>query len=224
MTKTRAFLAAAAFAILAAPGAAKAHPHVFVEPRIEIDVAPDGRLQALRNDWSMDEMFSSSVVVDFDKNGDGKLDKDELAAIGKQVAGSIARWSYYTFVRRNGVVVAMQAPPALDVSYDEKRGRLRFQFALKPKEALDVKAGDLSFSNFDDTYFVAFDFKGTKDFVVKGMPAGCRTDMNAPSPDEAAKSWMASIAAIPADAPVPDDGIKFSQVLSTKFQVTCRKG
>lgn len=207
--------------VLAEPISASAHPHVFVEPALRITATEDGHLQSLENVWWMDELFSSSVVVDFDKNGDGTLGKDELAAIGKQVSGSIAEWSFYTFVRKNGVVVAMQPPAAFDVRYDEKRAELRFDFTMKPKAPLDLKGGDVVFSNFDETYFVAFDFKGKDDFTVKHMPKGCRGVTTIPSPDEAAQSWMATISAIPANAPVPDDGIKFSQVLSTKFKISC---
>lgn len=212
-----------ATALALPPSAASAHPHVFVEPKLEITATKDGHLQSLENVWRMDELFSSSVVVDFDKNADGQLGKDELAAVGRQVASSIVEWSFYTFVRKNGVAVEMQPPAVLNVRYDAKRSQLLFDFAMKPKAPLDLKGGDVVFSNFDETYFVAFDFKGAEDFTVRNMPKGCRTDATAPSPDEAAKSWMDTIAAIPADAAVPEDGIKFSQVLSTKFRIACGK-
>lgn len=211
----------AAAVALSGTSVASAHPHVFVEPKLEITATKDGHLQSLHNVWMMDELFSSSVIPDFDANADGKLEKDELAAIGKQVAGSIVEWSYYTFVRKGDVVMEMVGPPTLNVTFDEKRSMLRFDFTMKPKAPLDLRNGDVSFSNFDETYFVAFDFKGASDFTVKNMPKGCHYDMSAPSPDEAAKSWMATISAIPADATVPADGIKFSQVLSTKFRILC---
>ncbi|WP_152045988.1 DUF1007 family protein [Aureimonas psammosilenae] len=221
MKLERIAIIAAAFGM--APVAASAHPHVFVEPKMVVVAGSDGHLKEVHNRWSMDEMFSSGVLVDFDANGDGKLERDELTAIGRQVAGSITRWSYYTFVRNGGVQVAMEGPPVLDVSYDTKAGRLDFDFVMKPKAPVDLKTGGVTFSNFDDTYFVAFDYKDAKQFTVQGMPNGCRAEMDAPNPDEAAKSWMATIAAIPADADVPDDGIKFSQVLSTKYRIACPK-
>lgn len=219
--KLGALLAAAA---VLAPGIALAHPHVFVEPHIEIAATGDGYLKALRNTWRMDEMFSSSVIVDFDANGNGRLDKDELAAVGRQVRGSIERWSFYTNVHEGGVPVTMKASPVLGVTYDDKRSQLVFDFSMTPERLLDLKAGDVAFSNFDDTYFVAFDAKSLSNFTVRNMPKGCRADMSAPSPDEAAKSWMATISAIPADAAVPEDGIKFSEVLSTKFRIRCSRG
>ena len=213
--------ALAALAVLAA-GRAEAHPHVFVTATVEITAGRDHHLESVRNIWWMDELFSSSVVVDFDKNGDGALDAKELAAIGEQVRSSIAEWSFYTFVKVDGQAVAMQKPPKLNVSYDKGRGQLLFDFTMKPATALDLRTAPVTVSNFDDSYFVAFDASAPDAFVTKHLPKGCRTGAATPTQDEAAKSWMATIASIPADATVPADGIKFSDVLSTRFTLDCR--
>ena len=211
-------------ASLGAIAPAAAHPHVFANATVEIVADPDGRLISLHNSWWMDELFSSSVLVDFDKNGNGALDKDELAAIGKQVGSSIAEWSYYTFVTRNGVKVALTAPPTLDVTYDARKGKLRFSFDMKPAQPLALKGATTTVTNFDDTYFVAFDFTGgAKAFSAKGLPKACTTTTAAPTPDEAAKSWMNTIATLGTGDTVPEDGIKFSEVLSTKFSIDCSK-
>ncbi|KAB0680929.1 DUF1007 family protein [Aureimonas leprariae] len=211
----------ASFLLIAGMRTAAAHPHVFVEPHIEVTASRDGHLESLRNVWHFDEMFSASVVVDFDANGDGRLEKDELAAIGKQVRGSIERWGFYTDVHAGASAVKMVAPATLGVSWDTKAAKLVFDFAMRPEAPVDLKAGDVSFSNFDDTYFTAFDFKDMRNLTVRNMPHGCRAEMNAPTPDEAAKSWMATISAIPADSDVPADGIKFSDALSTKYRIRC---
>lgn len=52
---------------------------------MEIVEGPNGTVQEVRNIWRFDEMFSASVVMDYDKNSDLKLDKDELAEIGNTV-------------------------------------------------------------------------------------------------------------------------------------------
>jgi ABC-type uncharacterized transport system substrate-binding protein len=209
-------------ASLGAIAPAAAHPHVFANATVEIVAGPDGRLISLHNSWWMDELFSSSVLVDFDKNGNGALDKDELAAIGKQVGSSIAEWSYYTFVTRNGVKVALTAPATLNVTYDAKRGQLRFSFEMQPAQPLALKGATTTVTNFDDTYFVAFDFTGgAKAFSAKGLPKACTTTTAAPTPDQAAKSWMDTISALGTGDTVPEDGIKFSEVLSTKFSIDC---
>lgn len=191
---------------------------------MEIVAEKAGHLERLHHSWWMDELFSSSVVVDFDKDGNGKLGKAELAAIGAQVASSIREWSFYTSVHHGAELVAMKAPPALDVIFDARRGKLRFSFDMRPQTPLNLKDGTTTFSAFDQTYFVAFDFAGPQSFVAKGLPKGCTTHMDTPSPDEAAASWMATISSLGTNDTVPEDGIKFSEVLSTKFKVDCGAG
>ena len=68
-------------AALAAPAAALAHPHIFAEARLEVVAGEDGTITELRNVWRFDEMFSASVVMDFDKNSNAELDPDELAEV-----------------------------------------------------------------------------------------------------------------------------------------------
>jgi hypothetical protein len=63
-----------------------------------------------------------------------------------------------------------------------------------------------------------------RNFTARGLPSGCRPEMSAPTPDEAAKAWMATISAIPADSDVPADGVRFSDTLSTKYRIRGGKG
>ncbi|MEF2074003.1 DUF1007 family protein [Consotaella aegiceratis] len=215
----------ATIAFAALPTAAEAHPHVFVDATMEIVGTPDGHLAAVHNIWWMDELFSSSVIPDFDKNANYKLDPDELAAVGKQVRSSIAEWSFYTFVRTDKGDVEMQPPPVLNVSYDDKRGQLLFDFTMKPKQPLDMKKQAVSFSNFDNTYFVAFDFKdGIDSFKFTKGPKSCSKKLTVPTPDEAANAWMQQLSQLGVDAEVPADGIKFSEVLSTRMTIDCTSG
>ena len=68
----------ACVALAASP--ALAHPHVFVSSKTEVLYAPDGSVTGLRHIWSFDEAYSAYMVQGLDKNGDGKVTPDELAA------------------------------------------------------------------------------------------------------------------------------------------------
>ena len=75
--------AVVAGAFHAAP--ASAHPHVFAEARLELSINPDGTVKSLRHVWRFDDFFSSTVLIQFDKNKDLKLEKPELEALAKTV-------------------------------------------------------------------------------------------------------------------------------------------
>src|SRR5262249_1313458 len=95
---------------LLAPVAASAHPHIFVEARLEVVGGPGGAIQELRNVWRFDEVFSSSVLMDFDKNTNLKLDPDELKEVGKTVRDSLVEYDYYANLTLNGKPIKVDKP------------------------------------------------------------------------------------------------------------------
>jgi ABC-type uncharacterized transport system substrate-binding protein len=212
-------LAACLAVLLASAGAAAAHPHVFADARMEIVGDTTGKLLSVRNIWRMDELFSTSVVLDFDKNANGVLDDDELQAVGETVRESIAEWSFYTFVRAGGKLVPMDPPSEIRTLYQDNQ--LLMFFEMKAKDQIDLKTQPITVSTFDETFFVAFDFADESSFQLVDMPATCTRSMVVPDEDEAAKEWMSSIAGLGPDEKVPDDGVDYSQVLATRAEIKC---
>jgi ABC-type uncharacterized transport system substrate-binding protein len=76
-------------------GRAHAHPHVFAEARLEVAVAPDGHVEALRHVWRFDELFSSTVLLEFDADTDNRLEEPELEEVASVVTESIAEFGYF---------------------------------------------------------------------------------------------------------------------------------
>lgn len=173
---------AACLSACLAPFSAMAHPHIFAEARMEIIEGADGNIAEVRNIWRFDEMFSASVVLDYDKNSDAKLDKEELAEIGKTVHESLAEFSYYTFVTANGKPVDLGKPDTIHVDY--KDNQVLMFFSMKPQKPLPVK-GTLTFGAWDPTLYTAIDFAKDTDIVVKGTHlAACKHKVVRPDPDE----------------------------------------
>jgi ABC-type uncharacterized transport system substrate-binding protein len=61
---------------------AAAHPHVFIENTVAF-VFDAGKVTALRLAWAFDEVFSDSLLVQFDADGDGTFDDLESRAVGE---------------------------------------------------------------------------------------------------------------------------------------------
>ena len=219
MTGTKRIAAASALAAMVASTAANAHPHVFAESRMEIVGTTDGHLKSIRNIWRMDELFSSAVLFDFDKNADGELDEAELAAVGATVKESIAEWGFYTFVEVAGRDMKMKAPDEIRTLYQD--GQLLMFFEMEAEETIDLKATPATFSVFDDSFFVAFDYVDETAFELFDMPAGCAKAVHVPDPDAAAEEWMAGISMLQPDQAVPEDGVEWGNVLSTRVEVKC---
>lgn len=204
---------------LAATGLAQAHPHVFADSKMEIVGNAEGRLLSVRNIWRFDELFSSSVVVDFDKNGNGKLDPPELEEVGKTVLGSIAEWEFYTFVTIDGKDIKLTPPKQIRGLYDH--GQLTLFFEMTPAEPVDLTKKKVTFSVYDESYFVAFDFADENAYQLLDLPKTCHKSFTKPDPDADASEWMNSVSMLKPDQKIPDDGVNFSQLIATRIDVTC---
>jgi ABC-type uncharacterized transport system substrate-binding protein len=199
-----------------APATAFAHPHIFVEARLEVVAAPDGSIEELRNVWRFDEVFSSSVVMDFDKNTDLKLEPNELAEVGKTVRDSLADYDYYMNLTINGKNITVQKPDIIHVDY--KEGQLLMFFAVKPVEKMPLK-GKLTFGVYDPTLYTSIDFPTDNELAMIGDGfKACKHAVVRPDADEVISENKQSLT----DAFFNDPtGTNMSKLFATRLEVTC---
>lgn len=206
----------AAALMLVAPGAALAHPHIFAEARLEVVSDDKGFIEELRNVWRFDDVFSSSVVMDFDKNGNATLDPDELEEVGKTVRTSLGDYSYYTTLAGDGKPVKVKAPDVIHVDY--QAGQLLMFFAVRPEAPMPLK-GKLTFGVYDPTLYTAIDFAKDEDMATLGDGfKSCTRAVIRPDPDEVLKQNQASLTEAFFNDPA---GTNMSKLFATRLEVTC---
>lgn len=209
--------AMAVLAGLLLPSAASAHPHVFAEARLEIDTSADGRITEFRNVWRFDEVFSSSVVLDFDENADLKLDATELAAISDMVTQSLAEFDYYINVSVDGKDATIELPEAIKVDYQD--GQLLMFFAVVPTRELRLN-GKIAVGVFDPTMYAALDFINDEDMMVTGGATGrCAREVVRPDPDEIIAQNQASLTEAFFETTESSD---LSKLLATRLELDCK--
>jgi ABC-type uncharacterized transport system substrate-binding protein len=147
------------------PAAAEAHPHVFAEARLDVVVNSDGTVKSLRHLWRFDDLFSSTVLMEFDKNADLKLDDAELAEVSNTVHSSLAEYNYFQ------LVILFESEP-------------NAPFALR---------GKVDFGIYDPTFYTAIDFTEDDHMAVSALPAFCKRQVIRPDPDEALAQNQASL-------------------------------
>jgi len=199
-----------------APVPAFAHPHIFIDAKFEAVASADGTLSELRNIWRFDEVFSSSVLLDFDKNENMVLDKSELSAVAKTVRTSLEQYKYYTNVSVNGKAVAMAKPDSIQADY--KDGALIMTFSLKPVQKT-ILAGTTIFGIYDPTLYTAVDFATDADMASSG--AGffhCSRKVVRPNPDEIIAQNQATLTSLFFNDPM---GTNFSQLVATRLEMKC---
>jgi ABC-type uncharacterized transport system substrate-binding protein len=199
-----------------APAVAQAHPHIFAEARLEVVASDDGTIAELRNVWRFDEMFSSSVIMDFDQNANLTLDPEELAEVGRTVLESLEEFDYYTTLTEDGKSIKVGKPDAINVDF--KDGQLLMFFTLKPAETMPLK-GTLTFGVYDPTMYAAMDFATDDDMVTVGDKANaCKRAVIRPDPDQVLADNQQSLTDAFFADPSSND---MSKLFATRLELTC---
>ena len=192
-----------------------AHPHVFAEANLEVAVDAGGTVTSLRHVWRFDDLFSSTVLLEFDGNADLQLDDRELEEVGSVIHESLAEFGYFQFVTRDGKEVAMRAPERIMVLFEDSQ--LTVLFESSPKEPLPL-AGTVDFGVYDPTFYTAIDFYDDDSLVVSGLPAGCTRQVVRPDADEAVAMNQQSLT----DAFFNDpSGNDMTKMFATRLELTC---
>ncbi|MGN7294064.1 DUF1007 family protein [Rhizobium sp. SAFR-030] len=210
----RKWLVAAALTL--APLPALAHPHIFVDARLEVLADDSGHVSELRNVWRFDEMFSSSVLLDFDKNTDLKLDEAELAELGEVMRNSLSEFHYFTTISVDGKPVEIGKPDAIHVTYQDQQ--VLVFFAVKPAAPVPLK-GKLTFGVYDPSLYTAVDFPSDGDLKPEGKAfAACAHKVVRPDPDEVIAENKNTLT----DAFFNDPtGTNMTKLFATRLEVTC---
>lgn len=208
-------LLAAALSATFCTNAALAHPHVFAQARMELKATPDGLIGELRHVWRFDELFTSTVILEFDADKDGELNDAELDEVANVVAGSIADFNYFQNLEVNGIDVGFKKVEQMTVGVED--GELLLLFATVPDQAVKL-ADQPKIGIFDPTFYTAIEFYSESDMVLIDAPAGCSHKMVIPDPDEAIAQNSQSLTEAFYD---PGDTNDMSKILATRMEVNC---
>lgn len=199
------------------PATVGAHPHVFAEARLELTIAPDGSVAKLAHVWRFDDVFSSTVLMEFDKNGDLQLDHKELVDLSHVINSSIAEFKYFQTVLADGKDVKMVRPT--DLAADFVDNRLLIIFTSKPEKPLKLEPGHkVSFGVYDPTFYTAIDYVNDSDMVVKNLPKNCASQIVRPDPDEAIAQNQGKLTDAFFNDPTGND---MSKIFATRLEITC---
>ncbi|HZL31596.1 MAG TPA: DUF1007 family protein [Pseudolabrys sp.] len=183
-----------AVTMLAAAGAASAHPHVFVDGRTEIMFDAQGRMTSIRNVWEFDRAFSAFASQGLDKNGDGKLTTEELAPLAKTNVDSLKHYGFFTILTVGKQRLKLKFPEHYYLHHQDGRLILFFDLPLATPMA---PSASTTLEIYDPEYFVAFTFAKTAPITLYQAPPGCAAAYHPPHALNA--SIMAKLAAVPVE-------------------------
>ncbi|EQB39514.1 hypothetical protein M947_05850 [Sulfurimonas hongkongensis] len=132
-----------------------AHPHIFIDiyPKLNIQ---DTKVTSLSLEWKFDQMTSSVLIMDYDKNKDNKFSKNEIALMKRNTIKLFKDHNYYLKIRENDRYVEIEKLDNFVATID-KAGRLVYSFDLIC--SFEVKDSMLMF--YDKGYYISFMLKKT---------------------------------------------------------------
>ena len=160
----------AAMILVAACGAgtlALAHPHVFVDVDLSIEVAEDGVVRRLRQEWTFDDMYSAFAVQGL-PGPRGEPTPEALAGLAEEMMDKLDGVDYFTTA--SAPDQDLQAIGAEDARVAFEDGRLRLSFSVGLR-AIAGNPQEVSFRVFDPQYVVAITMKEPVRLIG---PAHCR--------------------------------------------------
>lgn len=149
------------------PSLSLAHPHIFIDARLELLFDDQGRAIGIRQEWLYDDLFSLLLTeeMQIDDDADGVLTEDERIILRDFVTGWPPGFDGDLVVVRDGQRVALAEPREQDVQMIQGRvleTHLRpFVRPLPVNEAVAIQV-------YDPGFYTAYDLSAQIVFNGRG--------------------------------------------------------
>lgn len=132
------------------------HPHTFIDvyPTIQ---SKGKKVTHIHFKWIMDEMTSSMLIMEFDQNGDMKIDRNENHYIYKNYFTLLADSDFYTKIKLKDKLQIFPKPINFKASI--QNNRICYSFEIKT----DYNIDELMIDFGDPDFFIAMMLK--KEFL-----------------------------------------------------------
>ena len=113
---------------------AAAHPHAWIDVRVAV-LFEAGRIVGLRQTWLFDEYYTAFATEGFDRDRDGRPDRDQLDALLAENLRNLADYDTFTRVTAAGQRVAVAAPVEASSRMVGSRLEMSFRLPLKDRKS-----------------------------------------------------------------------------------------
>ena len=149
---------------------ADAHPHVFIDWRVEPQVEK-GAIVGIKLYWRFDDLYSDLVLETVDRDRDRKLSPPEIELVAKRTLSNLEKGKFYTHFTVDGR--PWQTDKAVDFTAQIDGDHLIYVFTF----ALPAPAKQVAVSSYDPEYYI--EMLADKKQPATGQGFGCKV-MRAP--------------------------------------------
>ena len=194
---------------------------MWIDAQVEVGFNAEGEVALITQTWLFDDMFSSYARQGLAQTADGSPDPAELAEIGQLWIEALAdpMSHYFTTIRYKNQDVAVASAQRVRVQWHVDTDQMSLQFDLPLLRPFTPMGAPLTISVADPTFFVAYSFDKPDAVGLLGAPSSCQWRYQPPKRLD--RQTAQRLAAIPADATLPDDLMEITQTLQHQVVVQC---
>lgn len=126
------------------------HPHVFIDNAFTF-IFDDNSLAGIRVKWIFDEMFSASVIMDFDINRNNIFEENEIKAVEQGAFSNLKNYNYYLYITIDNIQSTI--PAIQDFTAEIENNRIVYYFFIPLNIKADIKERKLQAGSYDNSYF-----------------------------------------------------------------------
>lgn len=183
------FLGVLGLLALAQPAAA--HPHVWIDVRSTLMFDDEGRIEAVRQRWTFDDLYTLFVVEGLTKDH-GAVSRAALDDLARQNVTNLAEYSWFTFIEVAGV--PPRYGPAEDYANVIEGGRLMLSFTLPLAEPVDPLMQNFVLRVYDPTYYISLLHEDASAITLEGgADPACHAELQEAEPDMETLSLAAAL-------------------------------
>ncbi|MFP4179742.1 MAG: DUF1007 family protein [Spirochaetaceae bacterium] len=132
------------------------HPHMFIDTEVTV-VLEEDTLEGFYIEWTFDEMFTSSIRMDYDRNRDGSFNERETKAIENNAFSNLRNYNYFISITSKDE--KYRADTIEDFEAELVEDRLVYRFFVPYKKEITPEEKELTLIIFDDTFYCDIAYK-----------------------------------------------------------------
>jgi ABC-type uncharacterized transport system substrate-binding protein len=196
-----------------------AHPHIWIEARIEVILDEADRAVALRIGWTYDEFYSLSLIADrgLDPDWDGVLTPAEQAALDGFDMNWDPDFPGDTYALAGDAALALSRPEETGATWDGKV--LTSTHLRRFAEPVEIGAGPLLVQAYDPGFYTAYSIAA--DPVLTGGSGACSAEVWVPDRDAADEALLAALAEFSADVDLEAEFPAIGKEYAEEVRISC---
>lgn len=157
------------------PGFVVAHPHVWIDAHVEIHFSGQ-RLQRVVHRWTFDDIFTESILLDYDRNRNRRIETRENREIEAGAFANLRHYGYFTHLTVDSTEVPVSAVENFQATVEQ--GRLVYRFELPFDLEVRSRWQRIRFGVWDETYFVEVNYASPAAAVYGARESGVELDLS----------------------------------------------